>query len=73
MPLDAVAAPDNNLTADGAEALRPALEKLENLRTLSLSGACGDVQWLSTQCARVGVAGEGAGQTVIVGLFACGV
>ena len=31
MPLDAVAAPGNNIEADGAKALRPALEKLTKL------------------------------------------
>ena len=43
VPLDAVAAPDNDLGADGAKALRPALEKLPNLTHLGLSGTCGDV------------------------------
>ena len=73
--LDPVAAQGNRLKAAGVQALRPALEKLTKLTHLGLSGACGDVQWLSTQCARLGVTGEGAGQTVMVvcgGLFACG-
>ena len=45
VPLDAVAAQGNNLGADGAEALRPALEKLTKLERLYLRGTCGDVQW----------------------------
>ena len=40
VPLDAVAAPVNHLGADGAEALRPALEKLTKLEYLDLRGAC---------------------------------
>ena len=45
VPLDAVAAPENNLGPDGAEALRPALEKLTKLEDLNLASTCGDVQW----------------------------
>ncbi len=47
MPLDAVAAPENDLGPDGAKALRPALEKLTKLEVLRLEGTCGDVQWRS--------------------------
>ena len=45
VPLDTVAVQGNNLRADGAEALRPALEKLTKLERLYLAGTCGDVQW----------------------------
>ena len=41
--LDAVAAQGNDLGAAGAEALRPALEKLEKLTGLWLRGTCGVV------------------------------
>ena len=53
-PFDAVAAQDNHIGAASAKALRPELEKLTNLTVLDLSGTCGDVQPLRTQCARVG-------------------
>ena len=42
MSFDAVAQ-GNDLGAAGAEALLPALEKLENLVSLDLNGTCGDV------------------------------
>ena len=76
VPLDDVAAQDNDLGAAGAKALLPALEKLTSLTALNLSRTCGYVQRRSTQCARVGGgAGERAGQAVVVlvrdGLFAC--
>ena len=71
--LDAVAAQDNDLGPAGAEALRPTLEKLPNIKRLFLSSTCGDVQRRSAQCARVG-GGARAGQAVVIGcdgLFAC--
>ena len=40
VPLDAVAAPANDLGADGAKALCPALEKLANLTFLYLDSEC---------------------------------
>ena len=43
VPLDVIAAQDNNIGAAGAKALRPALEKLTQLTRLDLNGACGDV------------------------------
>ena len=70
VPLDAVAAQDNKLGPAGAEALRPALQKLPNLAELYLAGTCGDVQRRSTQCEQcarvVGGAGERSEQAVMV-------
>ena len=42
-PLDDVVLQDNDFGAAGAEVLRPALEKLKNLKTLSLHSTYGDV------------------------------
>ena len=53
-PLDAVAAQDNKLGADGAAALLPALEKLTSLTSLGLLGTCGYVQRRSAHVSRVG-------------------
>ena len=71
--LDVVATQDNDLGADGAEALRPALEKLEKLTLLNLTGTCGDAQRRSKQCEQCARVRE-AGQAVVMGrdgLFAC--
>ena len=43
------ATPANDLGAAGAAALRPALEKLTNLKCLYLAGACGDGQRLGSE------------------------
>ena len=60
----------NNIGADGAQALRPALEKLRKLEALYLERTCGDVHRRSAQgeqCARVGGgAGQRSGQAVVV-------
>ena len=64
VPLDDVTAQDNDLGADGAEALLPALLKLTSLTSLDVSGTCGYVQ-------RRERAGQSAGVVVCDGLFAC--
>ena len=64
-PIDAVVTQDNNLGRPGAKALRPALEKLENLAGLWLRGTCVDVRRRSTQCDQC-VRVRGAGQAVVV-------
>ena len=43
-PIDAAAAPGNNLVAADAEALRPTLNKLTNLHHVRIFGTCADVQ-----------------------------